>query len=132
MVWSALTDGFAAALKQAGLWTPERLARLELAIPRDPAHGDWTTNLALLLGRELGRPPRAVAESLVAAFPRDPEMFSSLEVAGPGFLNFRYSDAFLSRLPARILGEGALDPAARRGFGCFDHARGLRVQVEYV
>ena len=132
MVWSALTEGFAEALKRAGLWSEERLARLELAIPREPAHGDWTTNLALLIAREAGRPPRAVAEALVAAFPRDPEMFSGLEVAGPGFINFRYAGTFLSRLPFRILAEGALDGAGRRGFGCFDHAHGLRIQVEYV
>jgi len=132
LVWSALTDGFAEALKRAGLWSEERLARLELAIPREPAHGDWTTNLALLIAREAGKPPRALAEALVAAFPRDPELFSGLEVAGPGFINFRYAEAFLNRLPFRILSEGALDGTARRGFGCFDHAHGLRIQVEYV
>ena len=132
MVWSALTDGFAEALKRAGLYTEERLARLELAIPREPAHGDWTTNLALLLARDARRPPRAVAEELAAAFPRDEQLFSGVDVAGPGFLNFRYSDAFLSALPSRILAAGALDPAARRGWGCHDHARGLRIQVEYV
>jgi arginyl-tRNA synthetase len=132
LVWSALTDGFAEALKRAGLWSEERLARLELAIPREPAHGDWTTNLALLIAREAGKPPRAVAEALVAAFPRDPEMFSGAEVAGPGFINFRYSDSFLSGLPSRIVADGALDAATQRGFGCFDHAHGLRIQVEYV
>ena len=132
MVWSALTDGFAEALKRAGLWSEERLARLELAIPREPAHGDWTTNLALLIAREVKQPPRAVAEKLAASFPRDPDLFSAIEVAGPGFLNFRYADSFLSRLPARILAEGALDSSAARGFGCHDHAHGLRILVEYV
>ena len=72
MVWSALTEGFAEALKRAGLWSEGRLARLELAIPREASHGDWTTNLALLIAREAGQPPRAVAEALVAVFPRDP------------------------------------------------------------
>ncbi|HEY2954642.1 MAG TPA: arginine--tRNA ligase [Candidatus Eisenbacteria bacterium] len=132
MVWSALTEGFAEALKRAGLWSPERLARLELSIPRDTGHGDWTTNLALLLARETGRPPRAVAEALIAAFPRDPAQFAAIEVAGPGFINLRYADAFLSGLPARILAAGALDPEARRGFGCHDHARGEKILVEYV
>ena len=72
MVWKTLTDGLAEALRATGLYTPERLARLELAVPRDLAHGDWTTNLALTLAREVRRPPRAVAEALAAAFPRDP------------------------------------------------------------
>ena len=129
MVWSALTDGFAEALKRAGLYTEERLARLELAIPREPAHGDWTTNLALLLARDARRLPRAVADALAAAYPRDPELFSAIEVAGPGFLNFRYSDPFLSALPSRILAAGALDPAAHRGYGCHEHARAFPATV---
>jgi len=125
LVWKTLTDGLAVALERVELWAPERMAKLELAIPRDATHGDWTTNLALLLAREAGRPPRAVAEAVAAAFPRDPDVFSAVEVAGPGFLNFRYSDAFLDRLPSRIIGED-------HRFGASDHGRGLTIQVEYV
>lgn len=107
MVWNVLIDGLAEALKAAGLHAPERVAALELAIPRDPSHGDWTTNVALGLAREAKRPPRAIAEALATAFPRDPALFDSVEVAGPGFLNFRYSPTFLAGLPARIRSEGA-------------------------
>ncbi len=107
MVWKTLTDGLGEALRQTGLHTPERIARLELAVPRDPSHGDWTTNLALGLAREVKRPPRAVAEALAAAFPRDSAIFASVEVAGPGFLNFRYAPEFLAALPSRIAAEGA-------------------------
>jgi len=66
-----------------------------------------------------------VAERLAAAFPRDHALFSAIEVAGPGFLNFRYSQPFLDRLPARIVGQGET-------YGTADHAGGLHVQVEYV
>ncbi len=118
MVWNALIDGLAEALRTAGLYTRERIAGLELAVPRDPTHGDWTTNLALGLAREVKRPPRAVAEALATAFPRDPALFAAVEVAGPGFVNFRYSSAFLAALPARIqteaeaFGRSALGAAA--------------------
>ncbi len=125
MVWIELTEGLAAALRTVGLFTPERLARLELTVPRETAHGDWTTNLALLIGRELGRPPRALAEALAAAFPRDPALFSSVEVAGPGFLNFRYGEPFLAGLPGRIVRDGA-------AFGTSAAGAGVRVLVEYV
>jgi arginyl-tRNA synthetase len=125
LVWKTLIEGFARALEASGAGGPTSLGRLELAIPREPAHGDWTTNLALLLAREAGKPPRSLAESLAAAFPLDRSIFSAVEVAGPGFLNFRYAPEFLKRLPARILTEG-------RGFGAADHAAGMRVQVEYV
>ena len=105
MVWTTLAEGLAEALRAIGLHTPASLERIELAVPRDATHGDWTTNLALGLAREAKRSPRAIAEALAAAFPRDPAVFASVEVAGPGFLNFRYAPAFLAGLPARIASE---------------------------
>jgi arginyl-tRNA synthetase len=125
LVWRELTDGLAVALAACGLDGPGRIARLELAIPRDPTHGDWTTNLALSLAKEARRSPRAVAEALAAAFPRDPALFESVEVAGPGFLNFRYAPAFIAALPAHIRSAAAT-------FGNSDWGRGERVLVEYV
>ena len=125
LVWTTLTDGLAEALRAIGLHTPASLERIELAVPRDPTHGDWTTNLALGLAREAKRSPRAIADALAAAFPRDPAVFASVEVAGPGFLNFRYAPAFLAGLPARIVSE-------REAFG--RSALGSRepTLVEYV
>ena len=125
MVWNELTEGLAAALEAVGLHTPERVARIEFAIPRDPAHGDWTTNLAMVLAREVKRPPRALAESLAGAFPLAASPFGAVEVAGPGFLNFRYADAFVGALPARILAEGD-------AFGGSNTGGGMPVMVEYV
>jgi len=123
--WKELTEGLAAALRATDLYSAERMARLELSVPRETAHGDWTTNLALLIAKELRRPPRAVAEALAAAFPRDPALFSAVEVAGPGFLNFRYSPEFLERLPARVAAAGG-------AFGASAGGAGTRVLVEYV
>jgi arginyl-tRNA synthetase len=125
LVWTTLTDGLARALEGAGLAAPGRLDRLELAIPRETSHGDWTTNLALLIAREAGQPARRIAEALAAHFPADPATFVAVEVAGPGFLNFRYSDAYLAGLPGRIVEAG-------ERFGWHDHAGGARVLVEYV
>lgn len=124
MVWTRLTEGLLAALRAAGLEGAADAGRIELAIPRDPAHGDWTTNLALTLAKPARRPPRALAEELARAFPPCDEV-AAPEVAGPGFLNFRYQDGFLDRLPGRILEQDAR-------FGCHDHAGGLPVLVEYV
>jgi len=125
LVWTRLTEGLEEALRVAGLWTPERAARIEFAIPRDPAHGDWTTNLAMLLARELKQPPRALAGTLAAAFPRDPELFERVDVAGAGFVNFTYAEPFLRALPSRVLEAGAR-------FGHVEGARGERILVEYV
>jgi arginyl-tRNA synthetase len=125
LVWKELTEGLAEALRALGLFTPERLQRLELAIPREAGHGDWTTNLALVLAKEVGRPPRALAEALAAAFPKNGGPIAHVEVAGPGFLNFRYDGAFLDTLPARIRREG-------EHFGSSTHGQGSPILVEYV
>jgi arginyl-tRNA synthetase len=125
LVWKALTDGLAESLRRAGFDAAAAIARLELAIPRERAHGDWTTNLALLLAKDAKRPPRALAEALAQGFPSDPGLFSPVEVAGPGFLNFRYGPGFLNALPARIARDG-------ERFGSHDHAGGVAIQVEYV
>ncbi|HHH46281.1 MAG TPA: arginine--tRNA ligase, partial [Thiotrichales bacterium] len=59
---------------------------------RDPAHGDFATNLALVLARPARRKPRELAEALVAALPPS-ELVAKVEIAGPGFVNFFLSDA---------------------------------------
>ena len=125
MVWNELKADIARALEAAGLASPERLARLDLAVPRDPSHGDWTTNLCMLIAKEAGQPPRALAEAIAANFPREDGMVGAVEVAGPGFLNFRYSDTFVASLPGRIVSGGA-------AFGRSPFGGGERVLVEYV
>ncbi len=124
MVWDELRAGLEAALKSANLWSPDRLARLELAIPRDPAHGDWTTNVAMTMAKAAGQPPRQIALALAQHFPKG-DLFRSIEVAGPGFLNLHYADAFLAALPGRIVAEG-------EGFGSSNQGGGEAILVEYV
>src|SRR5207244_12685559 len=97
MIRDALVDSLSQAaiaaapsldLDPGGLPTPE------LERPRQKEHGDWATNLALVLAPKAGRPPRQVAEALVAAFPST-DVVESLEVAGPGFINIRLRPVWL-------------------------------------
>ena len=125
MIWKTLTDGLTEALRASGALDPSQPPRIELAIPRERAHGDWTTNLALLVAKPLRANPRELAGKLAAAFPRDPRMFETIEVAGPGFLNFRYAREFVDALPGRMLEAG-------ERFGVSDFGAGERIQVEYV
>jgi hypothetical protein len=62
----------------------------------DLAHGDYQSNHAFRLGKALKLNPRAVAAALAAAMPPDEAIVGPPEVAGPGFLNFRLSDAWLA------------------------------------
>ena len=125
MVWSELRSGLARALAAAGLDPGDRMDHLELAIPRERDHGDWTTNLAMMLAKAVKRPPRAVAEAIAQHFPLEGSPFGGVEVAGPGFLNFRYRDGWLASLPGRIVTEG-------ERFGRSDTGAGEHVLVEYV
>jgi arginyl-tRNA synthetase len=125
LVWRALTEGLSEALRKAGLAEHAPEGGIELAVPREPLHGDWTTNLALVVAKRARRPPRGVAEAIAQAFPRDPALFAPVEIAGPGFLNFRYAPEFLAKLPPSITRDG-------ESFGRSDAGGGEGIQVEYV
>lgn len=73
--------------------------------PRQPEHGDWATPVALGLAREAGQPPRVVAERLVDKL-EAPELVGATEVAGPGFVNFRFSHRYFEDVVRRVLREG--------------------------
>ena len=57
--------------------------------PRDPAFGDWATNIAMVLAKNLGQKPRDFAQKLIDSLDRDAAGIASAEIAGPGFINFR-------------------------------------------
>ena len=57
--------------------------------PRDPAFGDWATNAAMVLAKQLGLKPRDLATTLIASIDKAAAGLASAEIAGPGFINFR-------------------------------------------
>ncbi len=84
--------------------------------PKDRSHGDASTNAAMLLARHATQNgarsnPRAVAQALVAAIPADDDI-ASIEIAGPGFLNFRLTPAAWQR--QLVAAATAAMPAAAR------------------
>jgi arginyl-tRNA synthetase len=99
--------------------------RIALERPRNPEHGDFATNLALLLGGRLGRPPRQIAEEIIAALDLGSAGVSSAEIAGPGFINFRLA-------AARIQGRVSEIVAADRAYGRGEPGRRQKIQVEFV
>ncbi|HEX5579975.1 MAG TPA: arginine--tRNA ligase [Gemmatimonadaceae bacterium] len=93
--------------------------------PRDRAFGDWSTNFAMTLARPLGRKPREVAEALVAAADLAAAGVASVEVAGPGFLNFRLAqDALTVGLKSAL--------SAGEQYGRSVAGGGRNVVVEFV
>jgi arginyl-tRNA synthetase len=92
--------------------------------PRDPAHGDLSTNAAMVLAKRVSMNPRQLAELLVAELGGDPDI-AGIEIAGPGFINFRVAHGVLLRELQTIDGLGA--DYGRSTIGSF-----RRVNVEYV
>jgi arginyl-tRNA synthetase len=104
--------------------TGELLARFVVEPPRDPAHGDLSTNAAMVVAKPLGKNPREVADAIVAQLAGDKDI-TSAEVAGPGFINFRLA-APMWFTALRSIGEQGAD------FGRSNVGRGEKVNIEYV
>ncbi|WP_103027369.1 arginine--tRNA ligase [Salinibacter altiplanensis] len=100
---------------------------IELEEPDRPEHGDLATNTALRLASVLGDNPRSIAETLAAQLRErvDPSRIQSVEVAGPGFVNFRFAQDYLFEGLADLLAEGDT-------FGQTDNGTGQTALVEYV
>ncbi len=98
--------------------------RIAVEPTRDPAHGDISTNAAMVLAKPAGKNPRELAE-LVADALREHSAVTSADVAGPGFVNLRLGDDFWHARLAEIVRVG---PA----YGDSTMGGGEKVNVEYV
>ncbi len=92
---------------------------------RDPAHGDFAANLALVLAKPLGRKPREVAEALVGKLDLPPDFVAKIEIAGPGFINFYLQGAQITQVVHDVLKRG-------HDFGRGTVGAGRKVNVEFV
>ncbi|HVJ51335.1 MAG TPA: arginine--tRNA ligase [Aliidongia sp.] len=100
------------------------LARLTVEPPRDPSHGDVSTNAGMVLSKPAGKPPRVIAELLAEALRAHPAV-TEVAIAGPGFLNWRLDDGFWRARLGELLAAGAR-------YGDSAMGGGAAVNVEYV
>ena len=98
---------------------------IQLETPRDPEHGDVATNVAMQLAKPLRNNPRKIAAEIVEKLELDPKLIESAGVAGPGFINFRYSDQYLTNALEELISQG-------EGFGRSDEKEGQKALVEFV
>lgn len=119
-----LQDLLSAALDQLLAGTDTARPAINLDATKDAKFGDFQTNLALQLAKPLGKPPRAVAEAIVAALPTSPQL-AKAEIAGPGFINFFLERAAFQSVVADVLAQGD-------AFGRDDSGSKGRIMVEFV
>jgi len=118
-------DTLRAALALAAAKLGASGADVLLERPKDPAHGDVATNLALALAKTLKAKPRDVAGKLVATLQLPPGFVRKVEIAGPGFINFFLAEEQVVAVLPAILAAGG-------GYGKSDIGRGAKVNVEFV
>lgn len=121
-----LTDCILSALASMG-GAPEGFAP-EFEQPANPDHGDLSSNAAMQLARHFRKAPRAIAEDIVSHLrdlPLDAARVAAVELAGPGFLNFRFADAHLANELQQIIAAGA-------DFGRTTTGNRKRALVEFV
>jgi arginyl-tRNA synthetase len=100
-------------------------AKLTFDKPKDAAHGDITTNIAMLLAKSEKKNPRAVAQEIIGKLDVDPKYVSKVELAGPGFINFRFTGEFFTAQIGDILKHA-------KSFGGKNIGGDKKTQVEYV
>lgn len=116
-----LTEAVRTALANAGL--PDVPTCL-WEVPRQAEHGDYATNVAMVLARAVRRPPRAIAEAIVRHFPGRPEV-ERVDVAGPGFINVTLAPAWCRETLREILGAGS-------AWGHATSLAGQHIRLEFV
>jgi arginyl-tRNA synthetase len=118
-----LTAALHGAVGALGLPDP---GEITLDVPRQRAHGDWSANVAMRVAKTAGRAPRDVAADLVGALEAMRlRHVSGIDIAGPGFINFRLAPGWLHDLAAEILVVG---PA----YGHSTALAGRRINLEFV
>ena len=101
------------------------VVKLTFEKPRDEAHGDLTTNVAMLLAKAVGKNPRAIAQDIVKTLRVEPDLVSAVDIAGPGFINFRFTERFFNTQIGSILAQGDT-------FGASSIGGKKKTQVEFV
>lgn len=101
------------------------IPEIQIEKPNQPEHGDAASNIAMNLASVLKMNPRKIAEQIVEGLDHDERKLQAIEIAGPGFINFRYAENYLFDELSIILNEGA-------NFGKSTNLGGKRILVEYV
>ena len=111
-------------LKQQGIIPEDAAPRINVENTRDKSHGDFATNLAMMLTKQAGLPPRDLAQKIIDLI-EDQPVVEKVEIAGPGFINFFVNDSAKFDIVNTVLEQ-------QQAFGKCDVGQGKSVLVEYV
>lgn len=125
MIRDTLIDALGSAIEAAGV--DPRPASIALERPAHRDHGDWSSNVALATAKTVGKNPRELAQQVVAELQRElPLHVEAIEIAGPGFINFRLAHTWLHDVLADVIATG------QGAFGRHSFGSGTHINVEFV
>ena len=124
-VQNKIKEEIKAAVLKAGLATEEQIPDVILETPKEKAHGDYSTNMAMQLARVAKKAPRMIAEALIENFDRSKASIEKIELAGPGFINFYMNNSYLTDLIPTVLKAG-------EKYGETTVGNNQKIQVEFV
>ncbi len=111
-------------LQQQGELAADIKPLIQVEPTKDKAHGDFASNIAMMLAKAAQQNPRQLAEKIVAQLPKSPQI-KQVTVAGPGFINFFLAETALTAIISEILLKG-------KDFGRQDLGTGQRIHIEFV
>ncbi|WP_026691629.1 arginine--tRNA ligase [Alteribacter aurantiacus] len=120
-----LKDEIKQSVIQAGLASEEELPEPVIELPKDKAHGDYATNMAMQLARIAKKAPRMIAEEMAANFNKERAHVKDIDIAGPGFMNFFMDNSYLSDIVRTVLEKGS-------DYGRTNVGQNKSIQVEFV
>lgn len=122
---SQLTDQAYQNAAAAGVLPAGVTVKGSVEIPKDPQNGDYASSFAMAGAKAMKMPPHAIAQAVAEHMDLTGTIFASVEIAGPGFLNFRLGPKWYGDVLAEIEAEGPL-------YGQSTEGQGKKVMVEFV
>lgn len=121
---NATRDAIASLVAEGSLSLEALPDQIELERPRSKEHGDWSTNVSMILAKAAGKAPREIAQLVIDKMP-EIDSVEAIEVQGPGFINFHLADTAWSELIRIVVDAGP-------SYGANNAGEGAKVNLEYV
>ncbi len=118
-----LKSSIEAAVRNSGL--VEEVPPVKVEVPKDSSNGDFSTNIAMVLTKQAKRNPREIAQSVIDNLDHAEAQVKSVEIAGPGFINFKMEEASLTGVITKVLEE-------KERFGRTERENAEKILIEFV
>jgi arginyl-tRNA synthetase len=110
---------------EKGEFNPIQVSDITIELPKEKEHGDFSTNIAMKITRQVKKPPKQAAEIIIANMETENTYIDRVESAGPGFINFFLKSSWLYDVLKTIKNEG-------ENYGKINVGNGQKVMVEFV